>query len=389
MLTKKLFRYSVDKINGRFISGWCFHRLRKTEPVTLRFTADDHPLGTAQTTEYRKDLKTKRLHPTGVCGFDFNFPADFDPRKYHVLKLYVGKARAPLVSFDCGKVTILEADPVKSIYFMHIPKTAGTSFNSFARLCFPFNEYFPHIERLERTKRRDQVGNRKYIGGHIPWSEVRGLIEGSVYDLYALIRDPYTHLHSHLNYVRCLHMNAEHYVHYEFKHNETIKELAATLSRLSFKDDDLQCFVDGMKGFHLDFFDNIQTRYFLDYRPEKVTVEDFENAKKNISRFSLIGLTEYYSIFLDQFCRDLRLPLQSQTEKSNKSEHYQLFDYTRQTTKDILTPLVEVDLLLYKYVAQTFWADFFSLNSTGTKKHKGLTESMYFSSSLQKLYHKG
>ena len=169
-------------------------------------------------------------------------------------------------------------------------------------------------------ERRTLIGHRKYIAGHLPWREVGSLVDNSSYGLYALIRDPYKHLHSHLNYVRCVHTNAEHDVHNEYKHNNTIKELAVRLSQLNFEDDDrLQRFIEKLKGFQLDFFDNIQTRYFLDYRPEKVTVEDFENAKKNISRFRLVGLTEYYNIFLDQFCRDMRLPPQSQTEKSNKS----------------------------------------------------------------------
>jgi hypothetical protein len=358
VFTRKLFRYSIDKINGRFISGWCFHRIRKDERLTIRFVADDHYLGAVQAIEYRKDLKIKNLHPSGVCGFDFSFPDDFDPGKYRLLKLYVDKARRPLASIDCGDVEVLEPDPATSIYFMHIPKTAGSSFNAFARLCFPTGEYAPHIERLSETGRRALVGNRKYVAGHLPWGEVGPLVEGSAYSLYSLLRDPYKHLHSHLNYVRSVHANAEHDVYNEYKHNDTIKELAARLNKVNFGDDDeLQYFIQGLKGFHRDFFDNIQTRYFLDYRPEKVTVEDLENAKKNILRFQLVGLTEYYHIFLDRFCLDMGLPTQSQTEKSNKSEHYYLFDYRRQTTKQILSPLVGVDLLLYQYVSQIFWPE--------------------------------
>ncbi len=358
MFTRKLFRYSIDKLNGRFVSGWCFHRLRKTEQLTIRFVADDHYLGTVQTIEYRKDLKVKKLHPSGVCGFDFSFPDDFDPGKYKFLRLYVDKARSPLVNIDCGDVGVLEPDPAKSIYFMHIPKTAGSSFNAFARLCFSAGEYAPHIERLQETDRRTLVGNRKYVAGHLPWSEAGQLVEGSAYRLYSLIRDPYKHLHSHLNYVRSVYANAEHDVYNEYKHNDAIKQFAARLNELDFQDDDrLQHFIQGLRGFHLDFFDNIQTRYFLDYRPEKVTVEDLENAKKNILRFQLVGLTEYYSIFLDRFCLDMRLPPQSQTEKSNKSEQYDLFDYRRQTTKQILLPLIGVDLLLYQYVNQIFWPE--------------------------------
>jgi len=358
MFTRKLIRYSIDKINGRFISGWCFHRLRKAEPVTIRFVADNHYLGAVQAIEYRKDLKIKKLHPTGVCGFDFSFPGDFNPGKYRFLNLYVGKAKAPLVKIDCAEVEILKPDPGKSIYFMHIPKTACSSFNAFARLCFPLDEYAPHIERLAKTGRRTLIGSKKYVAGHLPWGEVEHLVEGSAYNLYTLIREPYKHLHSHLNYVRGVHTNAEHDVHSEYKHNATIKGLAARLSKLSFKDDDqLHRFIKELKGFHLDFFDNIQTRYFLDYRPEKVTAEDLENAKKNVLRFQLVGLTEHYHLFLDRFCRDMGLPPQSQTEKSNKSVNYSLFDHKRQTTKEILAPLIGVDLLLYQYVTQIFWPE--------------------------------
>ncbi len=308
--------------------------------------------------DYRKDLKIKQLHPSGICGFDFNLPSDFNPRKYNFLKLYIGKARMPLASIDCNKIKKLEPDPEKYIYFMHIPKTAGSSFNAFARLCFPFDEYTPHIERLKETESRVLIGDKKYIAGHLPWRKVGRLVENTRYSLYTIIRDPYTHLHSHLNYVSAVHTNAEHDIHNKYKHNDTIKELAAQLAQLNFRDNDkLQCFIEELKGFKLDFFDNIQTRYFLDYRPEKVTVKDLENAKKNISHFHLVGLTEYYNVFFDRFCKDMKLPPQSQTEKSNKSEQDYLFDYTRQTTKMILSPLIEIDLLLYEYIAQLFWPE--------------------------------
>lgn len=353
MFAEKLYRYAIDRANGRFISGWSFHRIFTKRPVIVRVTADGHDLGAFACRDYRRDLKEQRLHPTGRCGFDFSFPAEFDPGKHAMLHLYFDSWPRPLVSIDCRELSLLEPAPGRPIFFMHIPKTAGSSFNAFARHCFAENEYVTHIERLAPQLRRQVLPRARYLAGHLPWREVVDLIEPAHYDLYALLREPIAHLHSHLNYVRRVHSDAEHEQHFPYRHNDTIKAMAARLAAVDYSDEhQLQRFVAELSGYQCDFFDNVQTRYFLDHRPERVTDADCRQAVKTIERFRAIGLTEHYDHFRARFCRDLGLPVQQQILRSNRSQRYHLFDRDNPRIRTIIDPLIRFDRQLYDLIAR-------------------------------------
>jgi hypothetical protein len=356
MIPSKLYRYSIDTFNGRFVNGWCFHRLYKKRRLKISIVADGRLIGTTETGEYRRDLKSQKLHATGLCGFDFSFPADFMPDRFQSLEIYVTGLDKPLFNTAGNEVETLIPDPAQKICFMHIPKTAGSSFNAFLRRCYPQAVYAPHLERMPKEIRESITASKICVSGHLPWYEIKSLVEKTSHGLYSIIREPYRHLHSHINYVRRVATDSEDEANYEYKHNDTIRGLAEKLMQVDFGDDtQIRNFVDTIAGYERDFFDNIQTRYFLDYRPEKVRLEDFENAQENIRRFRLIGLTEEYDRFVERFCQDLRLPPQTELQSSNISDHYQLFDPLQESAINPLHELVTFDQQLYRSVSDFFW----------------------------------
>ncbi len=358
MLVSKLFRYSIDQANGRFVKGWCFHRFLKKHPVILRIEADDHLLGNVNCTSYRKDIKIKQLHPTGYCGFDFNLPDGFNLQNFQNLHFYAGKYPLPLATLSCLDLETLRPESSENFFFMHIPKTAGSTLNAFLRCCYPSSQCNFHIERLDYQERINLVSYKKCISGHLPWYQLRDLLVDSNYQLYAIIRDPYEQLHSHFNYVRCVQSDAEHEDKFAYRHNKIIRELSIQLNKVKFSNDsEIEKLIHNCRDYQLDFFDNMQTRYFLDYRPEKVTMADFEHAKSTIDQFKLVGLTEHYDRYLKRLCHDLQLPPQVQAERSNKSDSYKLFDHSLPSTKNALHPFVEVDLKIYQYIVEKFWSD--------------------------------
>ena len=107
----------------------------------------------------------------------------------------------------------------------------------------------------------------------------------------------------------------------------------------------------------LIFFDNIQTRYFLGYRPDRVGEEELQEACRNTSRFNSVGLTESYERFRDKFCGLIGVSSSAQTLLSNKSDYYRLFDLSDQSIREALTPLVQFDLKLYDHVSSQFWPE--------------------------------
>jgi len=354
MITRKLYRWSIDRINGRFITGWCFNRLLKTRPVTIVAAADDTVLGEFVNDGYRPDLVELKLHPNGVCAFDFSFPADFDPGQFTTFYLYFDSLKTPVAAIDCTDIEVLRPRNQQPVWFMHIPKTAGTSFNTFTRHCYPGSRFKTHLERYDKGLRAREVEGAAYCAGHLPLYELLDLPVSS-FSLYSIIREPYAHVHSHLNYVRLVKPGMSVEQHYAFRHNETVKNLSDALNRIDFSDPgEVGTFVDGLSGFERDFFDNMQTRYFLDYRPDRVGKEDLARATENIHRFRSVGLTEDYDAFRDRFCDELGLPRQRQEMQSNKAPSYRLFDLRDSRIREALHPLVAYDLELYEYAAEHF-----------------------------------
>ncbi|BDD87891.1 hypothetical protein [Desulfofustis limnaeus] len=374
MLIDKLYRFAIDRINGRFVRGWCFYRLAKRRPVLLRLVADDTEIGSVLCRDYRPDLQRSGLHPTGCCGFDCSFPDGFDPLQYRRLSIQVDGHSRPLLSFACRDLELLRPSLTRPIFFMHLPKTAGSSFNAFARRCFSASCLAFHVERLPPEERGRLAGSAQFLSGHLPWRQALGMLPPQRWQYLALLREPRAHLHSHLNYVRRVAADERLEVHYDFHHNRTIKELSRWLGAIDLTDDDqLRDFVTGLSGYQRDFFDNMQTRYFLDYRPERVTQSDLEQAVATMQRFHQIGLTESYDRFRDRFCRDLGLPPQPQSVQANRAQHYRLFDPARTVTWEILDPLIRFDLQLYEYAASHLAAD--DAEAPAGTKNKTVTTS--------------
>lgn len=354
MIASKLYRYSIDRLNGRFVTGWCYQRFSKSKPVTITAVADGTVLGRFTNDAYRPDLAEQGLHPSGVCGFDFSFPAEFNPGACATFELLFDWFKTPIIRIDCSEIEMLQPQLSAPICFMHIPKTAGTSFNAFARSCFSGDRFYTHIERLEPQDLQD-LEQAHYLAGHLPLHELERLVDLTRFELVSIIREPFGHLHSHLNYVKGVRPGSRRESYYGYRHNETIKSLSDALNRIDYRNSEaLHDFVAGLHDYQLDFFDNIQTRYFLDYRPDRVGEEDLKRACDNLSRFSSVGLTECYEQFRTRFCESIGVVSAEQTLKSNKSEYYRLFDLTDPDIRETLQPLVECDLTLYEHVTDRF-----------------------------------
>lgn len=355
MIAHKLYRWSIDRINGRFISGWCFNRLHKKRPVRIVAAADETILGEFTNDGYRPDLVEQKMHPDGVCAFDFSFPDNFNPASFETFYLYFDSFKKPAAAIDCSDIDLLRPHRGKPVCFMHIPKTAGTSFNSFARLCYPGSRFKTHIERFDSEQRARAVETADYCAGHLTLDALLQLHNLSRFELYSVIREPYAHLHSHLNYIKQVRPGSSVETLYTYRHNETIKGLSDKLNGIDFSDAAaIASFAAGLAGYELDFFDNIQTRYFLDYRPDRVGKQDLDQAKRNLERFRSVGLTENYDAFRDRFCEDRGLPHQTQDLQSNKAAYYRLFDLSDQAIRKALRPLVVFDLDLYDHVSTRF-----------------------------------
>jgi hypothetical protein len=108
--------------------------------------------------------------------------------------------------------------------------------------------------------------------------------------------------------------------------------------------------VDNLDPLEAAFIDNLQTRYFLDRQPIRISPDDLSVAMANSRRFKLIGVTEKFDCFVRSFGQLNDLTIRTPNSRMNISVSEPLFDLHNDEVMHILRPLVHADLQLYNSI---------------------------------------
>ena len=356
------YKISIDRVNTKYISGWCFPRLRPNASLQLQCWCEDKLLAEARADLFREDLVELAIHPTGACGFEFMLPAEFSAAPSTRLVIRIKNSNTTLAVVDPissrvdyrnlhhkipGFQPRLKAPTGRCAVFMHIPKTAGTSFNTAAVKMFPQGTVVSHIELIEQDKYRDLAQSCNYISGHLNVGILKQHFQAQNSDFYTIIREPFSQLHSHLKWL--VQTATDQRDNYFRINNPIIHALGSRLRSLDLTDAaGLERFVENLSDLEAAFLDNMQTRYFLDHQVARVGRDEQERALENGLGFRLIGTTERYQDFVAVFARLNALPAVEQGSVLNRSSSEDLFDHRSEEIRTILQPLVWADLNLYE-----------------------------------------
>lgn len=361
-ITMNLFyKISIDRAKANYISGWCFYRFARLKKVDLELYLGEKLIAETKAEIFREDLQALGVHPTGECGFEMIFDHQLDIAADAYLELRSKHSRIPLAKIAINGFVVQEPMRLKqwfrllssksSIIFMHIPKTAGTSFNILAQSILSRDGFVSHAELINNTKIPELQKTNRYISGHIRIGLIKKYFALDKAALYTIIREPYAHLNSHMNWLITTYASSDdNYFKYN---NPIIYDIGRDLSKYDFTSiENLHHFVHDISELHSAFFDNMQTRYFLDNEINSVNRQHLTEAKANLKLFTLVGLTEDYATFVQDFMETNGFKIPQLDKKLNISKSSPLFDDHNKTVREILYPLVRFDLELYRHIKQ-------------------------------------
>lgn len=194
------------------IKGWVFQE-GNPAPLVVKVYWQGKLVQSVLADGFREDLVQKQIHPEGHCGFHI-FYSDFDidlPLECS-LDLKVGPDE---LDFPGGPIKprfprpYYSSDAKETFFFLHIPKTAGTSFQRMLYRIFPQKEIFPNMADLHRNHLEylrfpeikklpaERLEGIRLLMGHLPAVAAQKMPPGT--HILTFLREPMARSFSDIN----------------------------------------------------------------------------------------------------------------------------------------------------------------------------------------------
>jgi len=270
----------VGQVTRRSIEGWAFSENDPLETIDVSIDLGLGHILIAKANRFRPDLLEKKIHPTGFCGFRF----DIDPEIYKTLdpfRLRVNCATKTLVKSAIfyeswpERIRVSNSNGKQELFFfLHIPKTAGTSFRNMLYRVFDHDTILPNPTVLDETKlyptfeqlMEEMQPDIRLITGHYPLSLTSTFEVKPTF--LTFLRDPVERTISHIFHAKKYFDRFAEMTPKEILEDEVIR------SQLN----------------------NYQTRFFLSTRNDEKNLDesDFRQAMSNLENCEFVGITEYF-----------------------------------------------------------------------------------------------
>ena len=352
MKLKGVYEGFLDRVTKTYIEGWAVDYSAVEDPVSLTLFIDNKLCFRFSAKQYRNGLVQKMKHPTGNAGFSISFD---EPIKEG--SLIEVKYSNTLENVNNSPWIYRSDQRLRSqIYFMHIAKTAGTSLNSLISRNFELARVRTHIEGYKNwsnSSYKDIPQKFDFISGHIAFQRMNKLVDLNNYFKITMVREPVSHLLSHINYV--ISVSDDITSKFFQNHNQSIKKLSLRLRGLNYQN--ITDFKNCYESFGIEekvLFDNCQSRYFLnDPRKLALEISDFEDIKKSIGQFDLVYTTDNYekltTALIERFNWNIDIKIIDQKLNSRKNK-VASFDMKDKETRMFIDQLTWLDARLYSYL---------------------------------------
>jgi hypothetical protein len=329
-------RGMLDNQWGPIVRGWALTS-STSDAVWVKVTGDSE-IKFVLADDFREDLVKKNLHITGCCGFAIDFGHRLEkPAQVEIM--------IPAYQLPMSRPSFKN----KPLFFMHIAKTAGSSFNHFFLDHYGLDSAVMHIEGVQNWS---TLLKHSFISGHVGYQKFQDFFNPDAYLKVTFLRNPIQQIISHFNWVRCI--SEPENKEFAKTHPQIVLDISKRLCEVDFSDPySLQTYIESMKPVEISLFDNCQCRYFfqLEKPQSRYTETAYQSSKKNLDLFDYVGLTENFDFHCREICqlagviKDWNI-----TEKVNVNKYSYGFDFANDELVSLLEPLIKYDTLLYEYV---------------------------------------
>jgi hypothetical protein len=318
---------AIDILDYQQICGWVIPKDAIDQiDIKIRIEISNHIIGMTFNNNFRPDLLSKRISKNGLGGFCCSFEVELEHSIKQLVSVFNDDRNELIFLIELRNPNVNTFFSGK-LFYLHIPKTAGTSVVMSLRRAFSSFDVFPdvstmrqndgHYPKFESALEAMARSEYQLVLGHYPYA-IKGLIK--VDNVITVLRDPRERLLSHLKHIKT--------------------------NSIKFAD---SSFEEILNKVHM--LDNTQTRFLCDVRVDKemkwnsvfrVTENDLYNALRNIKDISIVGTMCNLETFYKNINDKLGLEV-ANNYFANKSDSIQV-----DVDDDLIYNFIKFDIELYQ-----------------------------------------
>jgi hypothetical protein len=251
-----------------------------------------------------------------------------------------------------GSIAFLPKGERPPLFFMHIPKTSGSSINSILKVIYGEDNFVEHIEALNRRANRKRLNITKQVDcvtGHVYLGSWLRFAGADQYALATILRDPWKRLVSHINWMDRFNQGVDR------KALRRLDPLARRAIRILAGTD----FEDRRSIIRMrnrisrqdrwSHFDNLQTRMFSNNSIHDVlTQQSLKRAFDVMGQFVAIGICDNQAAFSARISDFAKANVAVQRVHANAAPTSPRLSTTNDIAQVALEPWIQFDTELYE-----------------------------------------